>query len=174
VKQTLLAAIGISLLAGCNLPDKPASHYTVYVDPAFSYEDQETVIGALDAWEHAVTYNPPSFDVYVQNVTCNDGCLHVITVHPDSQADMSAQGEADANGYCNRYWSDTPLSGANDYSNIYISRMTPGIAAHEIGHALDLHHTTECGPLMQTYFGKCQADSPTAADVEAYHAARGE
>jgi len=178
VKQVAALALSLALL-GCSEVDHPGSSYQVYLDPKFTTEQQGQVIAGAQAWVDQTQNSPHPLSVTfnIADVTCDNNCYGVITVHAWTAEQMKVfrNGPRDEYGNTERVWQYRLLSGENgssDYSNIYMDIDQPAhwfqqTATHEVGHALALQHTGE-GTLMCAYTS-CAAHEITSADVQQYN-----
>lgn len=172
---TLALAVGSSGLMGCSYGPVPGSDYTVYLDPAMSPAQTESVLHALDVWVAATAdqAHPATLHPVMLDVTCGQECHNVITVHAVATSVMQAMenSEEDIAGLCQHHWHHDWINGAWDYSNIYLaSDVDPNqydrVAMHEVGHALSLSHTGT-GTVMCAHVW-CESETVTLADVEQY------
>lgn len=183
VKLLLLAT---AALVCCGCECSFADTYTVDVDPAFTPEQTQDVLEALDEWETMT--GVLHFNVVTRYRVCDDSCAHEITIHPSSlQGIISLSGVADAVGYTStRQRSDWRSAG--DWANSWISTEMPAkipvaqhriafqaATKHEIGHQLGLVHVYEGHALMRpAFYGDDQSRTVTCNDACQYAQVRGQ
>jgi hypothetical protein len=170
--HTPLLAFAVALfLQGCGgLGDS----YVVQVDPRFTQSEQATIVAALDSWEAAV---PVHFVAAIE--ACSGIHGGAICVHASDSATIAAkQSQPDGTGVGltlrEKTWGHVV-----DGGEIFIDVATieesyaadfQRIAAHEIGHAMQLDHNAP-GNLMAAMATE-DAPTPTCADAAPWYEAR--
>lgn len=141
------------LLAGCT--PAPASSYRVQLSPAFTADQQESILAAVDDWRAVV---PVHFDVAVSACSGDDDCRICVAPSYETQGEPLGRTER-------RWW----LSGESATSTLFVACIAETTttleeaAAHELGHAMALEHT---GPgTLMCADGTCMAPKPVAEDV---------
>ena len=85
-----VAALGCGSLMGC--APKPASHYSVYIDPTMNASDTDAMLSALQSWEQSV---PVTFDVTIGAPFGKEEHTIVITCTTIAQVRLLAPGSGD-------------------------------------------------------------------------------
>jgi hypothetical protein len=167
-------ALGCALLSGgCG---GIGDSYVVFVDPAFSNDEQTKVVAALDSWRAAV---PVHFSVQVAR--CSGIHDATICTHASTHQEIATrQATADGIGL-GLTLRETTWSHVVDGGEVFIDVPTveawyaadfQRIVAHEVGHAMQLDHDAP-GNLMGA-MATGDAPSPTCADDSEWYAVRGE
>jgi hypothetical protein len=161
------------LMSGCGGGIGDA--YTVFVDPAFSHEEQAKVVAAVDSWQAAV---PVYFAVVIG--TCSGVHDETICTHASNHDEVAAkQGAIDGIGVGITMRENT-WGHEVDGGEVFIDVPTveagyaddfQRIVAHEIGHAMQLEHDA-FGNLMSPMATE-DAPTPTCTDDAEWYAARG-
>jgi hypothetical protein len=159
-------AVLLLLLAGCSY--RPPNSYAVDIDPSFTVAEQQSIVSAADAWSAAI----PQLELRTGLSACHTESDNTICISP-SHALVAAGPYGDALGGTAYEIS----AGGKARTTLYVdlvaaqTRVTlETVAAHELGHAMWLHHSGP-GSLMCSDTG-CMAHGPTAADVEQWKAVR--
>ena len=175
--KRLIVLLAAGCLMGC-MQDRPIENYTVYIDPAFGDRTVD-VVNAFDDWATKVQWHSPHFDITVFNLVCDNSCTNVITVHPETMAQIANHQGTDDLGYTMRTWTDRAFNGNNEWSNVFIASDMPAreqqyfvqTVRHEIGHALALQHTG-CITVMH-FDANCASPEISEGDIEQYESLRG-
>ncbi len=162
-----VAALGSAVaMAGCCYC--PGSTYGVRISPAFTPEQTETILAALDDWRAHV---PVTFTV--SSGTCGDDPQdQLICIKPDTHADITAKAGGAALATTTVRTGLDAEGGTGGFGGIDggIVLMDPTLApgtfaqavAHELGHAMGLRHTSTWGALM--YPSTAHAGTHVACD----------
>jgi predicted Zn-dependent protease len=135
-------------------------NYSAAIDPSFSADQMEDIAVAVDGWKASI----PELQVTTTVTACDSPsaqqvCMRPVHAPPDAIDDVVG----------------TTLPGIRDSATvlIYVDRiqasgmdvraLTKRTAAHELGHAMGLRHST-AGTLMAGYVPE-QAQTVTQADV---------
>jgi hypothetical protein len=172
-QASVLAFVVALFLQGCGgLGDS----YVVQVDPRFTQDEQATIVAALGSWEAAV---PVHFVAEIE--PCSGVHGGTICVHASDSATIAAmQSEPDGTGvgltHREKSWGHA-VDGGEVYIDVatveeYYAADFQRIAAHEIGHAMQLDHNAP-GNLMAAWATE-DAPTPTCADDAQWLEARGQ
>jgi hypothetical protein len=142
--------------------------YSAAIDPAFTPDQMDEVAGAVDDWKASV----PELRVTTSIAACDSPSPQQVCVHPvhaprdpaDDVVGTTHLGSGDSATVL--IYVDRILATGMD-----IHALTRRTAAHELGHAMGLHHTS-AGTLMAAYVPE-QAQSVTNADVDQFWAVDG-
>lgn len=149
--------------------------YAVHVDPRFSQEQEVEIVAALDSWEAAV---PVHFAVDVS--ACSGIHGGMVCIHASNRAEIaSKQSQPDGVGV-GLTLRETTWGHAVDGGEVFLDVPTieasysddlRRIAAHEVGHAMQLEHNAP-GNLMAA-MATDDAPAPTCTDDSQWYEARG-
>jgi hypothetical protein len=165
-RHPALLLIAILALLGCRAAR--TLEYSAAIDPAFTAEQMEEIAAAVDDWKTSV----PELRVTSTIAACDSPSAQQVCVHPVHAAPDPAD---DVVG--------TTHTGIRDSATvlIYVDRiqatgmdvhaLTEKTAAHELGHAMGLRHST-AGTLMAAYVPE-QAQTVTEADVTQFWSVEG-
>ena len=152
-----VAALGCGSLMGC--APKPASHYSVYIDPTMNASDTDAMLSALQSWEQSV---PVTFDVTIGAPFGKEEHTIVITCTTIAQVRLLAPGSGDIGV--------TRRNASTDVSDVYYgcdldSNSTFHVEArHELGH-------TGAGSLMCANRERA-AENITSTDINQWESLR--
>jgi hypothetical protein len=162
-QASVLAFVVALFLQGCGgLGDS----YVVQVDPRFTQDEQATIVAALGSWEAAV---PVHFVAEIE--ACSGVHGGTICVHASDSATLAAmQSEPDGTGvgltHREKSWGHAVDGGEVFLDVATVEEYYPAdfqrIAAHEIGHAMQLDHNAP-GNLMAAWATE-DAPTPTCTD----------
>jgi hypothetical protein len=165
--NTVAVATPSGIMAPANTPGK---HFTAYIDPAFTPEQEREVISALQEWEQAVVFDGPRFEIVHEDITCNpSNCGNAIALHPDTQKHITEM--LNREGLKGTFYGAT-YPWDNGAANSYIgSDMSLWqfhyTALHEIGHSLGLDHNNKA-PGVMCQSSDCMTHHVSIADVMQY------
>ena len=172
--KTLLIALLI-LTAGCSM--RPRDKFRVEMDPAFSAEQQEDLLQAMQDWQTSVAPDPLILDVWIGDEYCSrSACNDVITIHPSDLETVEALGDNSNsedlgvtiyNWHPNAfegevYWADIyliPKADSTEHSTAVWNQET----RHELGHAFGLNHTGPGSVMCKN--AVCASEEISAEDV---------
>lgn len=147
------SSIALLLLSGC--APGPSMSYTVHISPSFAPQEQEWIVSAVDDWMWKVR----GLQLHASIADCDGGdneiCFHPVTGYTT----FCGYTQPHDSGYQDiRMYEDAPGWTVPYYQ---------AIAAHELGHALGLHHTGK-GTLMYPDRDALGALTVQPADVEQF------
>ena len=171
-----------SLLSPCvACAPKPGDHYTVYLDPAFSAEEDTQLTLSVEDW-HAMI---PALSLDVVIATCSGIHDKEICVHRRETAASSAEegvtltcwgksgSKGDTSGWGGidggEIWLDMTSINSSAYSHPFSLRTT---FSHEMGHAMGLEHNSEGTVMFPDINGA--SITPTCEDVFKWYYVRGQ
>jgi hypothetical protein len=166
VHRLLLLALALTSSA-CS--SKPTMDYDVTVDPAFSPAETDAVIAGVEDWGRSI----PELQLTYKIASCDSPSSCQVCFHPQHDAPDPTH---DVVG--------STFPGSVDDSTVWIyvdriqatgwdvSSLIEQTTAHEMGHAVGLHHTGP-GTLMAADVPD-QAHGVTSADVSQFWSVRGQ
>jgi hypothetical protein len=141
MKTHIIASIIVMSAIGCN--KRPVENYTIGIDPAFSGEQDQYILDAMDAWSIA-TSNQVVFDnFYIGDCKFKQHSNETCIYSSDAATVDAKLGEDAAIGYTE--WYDGNNSAEIFIDTAYVVSATPVNAEqlflHEFGHSFRLRHT---------------------------------
>lgn len=160
----------------------PMSHYTLIVNPAFTSDEINDITLSAQAWEKAV---PVSFDIQIgeTNGVCPKEGTICVSIGTNNQHyslnDAGLEVPDDAGIYSVAAWTNWCFKDAEAEISMDTRASNTGdaqyqlIAAHEMGHAMGLHHQGDPNVLMFPVQNG-NVSGPVAADIKQWKSLRGE
>jgi hypothetical protein len=141
IRKSIVAATAVLSLCSCA---SKSQHYTIYISPSFSSDEQEAIIKAAYEWEKAGA----SLTIYIGGGNCSSGNgivgdKHTVCVLPSTRADIRSMF-SDSNEFV---LGRTEYNGFIDGGTSYLAmdqmsslEKLQSVAAHEVGHGMSMSH----------------------------------
>jgi hypothetical protein len=168
MNRSLLAALPLLSLACSSVP---SSDYTVMIDPAFTADQQQAVISAVDAWQTALSAaGLPGHLTAVIESGCSP-CSNTIQIFPVTASFLQAETPGivglttyDQAGSNESFIADSIDGWDSSAHNFYWTTL------HELGHGMKLVHASS-GVMCKD--ATCSVPYVTCADLTQWGDLRG-
>jgi len=154
--KLLIGLVGLGLVAGCGWQMPSSHHYSYWIDPGFTSEQQIDIYNGINAWEVATNRT-----VTFTEVASPNNVPDVLIITPFGM-DLARDKTV---GWCWRY-PGTTNEAIQLAANVARESFKVTVQ-HELGHAVGLPHDRE-GTLMYYKVGSSNASHITCRDVEVF------